>query len=303
MFGIVAFQTPCWLNCTCLKSKTLNIWKCANWLGRFPKYVSSRSIKPFILCSVATTWIVQNPNWPCLQCTFGSIVCTMSSVPFLDGMIGLMKQYLIMPNEICVNVCKVLAEVLTLFALIPWLWILIKCHISTICSPTKLQVVGTAYEVANHEMPECWELEVPTHELTGHWPETDCQTLHGREWRCQLSSSDRPRCTTVTGRQVWQLATAGLHGRVVRMKRCWPDVTVLHIYNSVRLTEIGLSCLVCAFVHIWVQMQCVQQEAQDQRGTTRGYSQNSVVVNQISSRSHRRTTRRTHGLESSHLIF
>ena len=67
-------------------------------------------------------------------------------------MIGLMKQYLSMYNEICVNLSKVITDVLTLFALIPWLWIIL-----------------TAYEAVNHKMPECrGVMEVPTSELIGH---------------------------------------------------------------------------------------------------------------------------------------
>ena len=55
-----------------------------------------------------------------------------------------------------------------------------------------------------------------------------------------------------------RLAMAGLHGIVVRMKRCLPNVTVLYIYNSARLTAIRLSCFKCTFVHRLVQIQCVQ---------------------------------------------
>ena len=40
--------------------------------------------------------------------------------------------------------------------------------------------------------------------------------------------------TNVTDR----LGIAGLHDGVARMKRCWPNVTVLWYYNSTRLTEI-----------------------------------------------------------------
>ena len=76
-----------------------------------------------------------------------------------------------------------------------------------------------------------------------------------------------------------KLAIASLHGRIARIKRCWPNITVLYIYNYARLTEIRLSCLVCAFVHRRVQIQCVQQqwslfcEMQENRGTKRGYCQ------------------------------
>ena len=39
-------------------------------------------------------------------------------VPLWDGVIGIMKQHLTMPMKTCVNLCKVITEVLTLFALI-----------------------------------------------------------------------------------------------------------------------------------------------------------------------------------------
>ena len=122
--------------------------------------------------------------------------------PLWDGMIGLNNW------------------VLTLFSLLPWLWIWIQSHISTICSQTKIQVV--------------WELHMKLWTMRCQNAEKIWRCLHmiqqginqkhvadtlgcssavqglldhhkGNTHVSCLPSFCRPRCTTITVRQVWQL--------------------------------------------------------------------------------------------------
>ena len=113
----------------------------------------------------------------------------------------------------------------------------------------------------------------------------------GKTYVSCLPSFCRPRCTTITVRQVWQLVRhclgrrtwtmcvvdldtnniAGFYVGAPRMKRCWPNVTVLcYNWDSTELYVV--------FIQRQVQIQCVQHqwsrrlfwEIQENRGTKRG---------------------------------
>ena len=192
--------------------------------GRFPKYKfplkvegqSPYSIIICILCSVAMNCIIQDHVYNVqLAALYVPPFCT-TKLEWYDWANEATSKHAL---EICVNLCNYWGPYSVFIASMVMIWI--QSHISTICSQTKLQVV--------------WELHMKLWTMRCQNAEKIWRCLHmiqqgislkhvadtlgcsrcavqglldhhtGNTHVSYLPSFCRPRCTTITVRQVWQL--------------------------------------------------------------------------------------------------
>ena len=114
-----------------------------------------------------------------------------------------------------------------------------------------------------------------------HQGNGDVSYIADRSMCTKLRADGLTTCTPLTRTLLWEIriAKAILHGRVARMKRCWPDFNICTstiLSDSQRLNWIVLCVLL--FKDECKYNVYNKQEAQEMIGTKRGY----YVVSEIS---------------------